>query len=145
MPQAKLTLEYIDKSQNKTIREMFTDEKAGAELDRFVAKHRLHLSKEYSSGKPTGVEITGKRADVEAFITTFLSGDSGGGVYNLVTFSAQDICECGHAKKDHEDTTQDQSHPLSSGRSGDIQAGTHKGATKCRVCTDCFKFRPCRN
>jgi hypothetical protein len=54
----------------------------------------------------------------------------------------EDICECGHTKAEHENTTQDLPHPLQSGRGGDIAAGTHRGATRCRVCTDCLKFRP---
>lgn len=58
----------------------------------------------------------------------------------------QDICECGHTKAEHENTTEDLRHPLQSGRGGDIGAGTHRGATKCRVCTGsvkCVKFRAC--
>ena len=57
----------------------------------------------------------------------------------------QDICECGHTKAEHENTTQDLRHSLSSGRGGDITAGTHKGATACKVCkgsVKCVKFRP---
>lgn len=59
----------------------------------------------------------------------------------------QDICECGHKEEEHENITEDLRHPLQSGRGGDIAAGTHKGATKCRACTGpvkCVKFRPRR-
>lgn len=79
--QATLTVELIEQSRNRTISEMFTDENAGQEIDRFVAKHRLLLEKEYVSGEPSGFVLSGDEEEVREFMRTFLSEDSGGGVY----------------------------------------------------------------
>jgi hypothetical protein len=57
----------------------------------------------------------------------------------------QDTCECGHTRAEHEDARESEMEwvePVS--RQGDVEAGTHRGTTRCRVCTDCVKFRPRR-
>lgn len=79
---SRLTIELLEHSQNSNIRDMFHNEKAGEQIDAFVAKHHLHLQKE-GLGQPTGIVLTGKLADLEDFIKTFLSADSGRGVYHL--------------------------------------------------------------
>ena len=81
---SKLTLELLEQSRNPKIREMFTNDEAGREIDNFVAKHHLHLNKECNAlGEPTGVVLTGKLSNLQEFIKTFLSEDSERGVYVL--------------------------------------------------------------
>lgn len=80
---SQLILELLEQSRNQKIREMFTNKEAGNEIDIFIAKHHLHSKKEGLGDQPTGVVLTGKLADLQDFIKTFLSEDSGRGVYVL--------------------------------------------------------------
>jgi len=79
MPRAELTIELLEQSRNPKIQHMF----AGREIDDFVSKHKLQSRKEYTSGEPSGVVLTGEKADLEEFIKTYLSEDAGRGVYTL--------------------------------------------------------------
>ncbi len=83
MTRAELTIELLEQSRNLTIRTMFLSEEAGREIDDFITKHHLQSRKEYTSGEPSGVVLTGEKADLEDFIKQYLSEDGGRGVYAL--------------------------------------------------------------
>ena len=80
--QGKLTLELVELSRNKTIREMFTNEKAGNEINVFVKQHHLHLNlTQRATGEPDGFELTGDSAALREFLGRYLGDDAETGVY----------------------------------------------------------------
>jgi len=74
----------LDLSSNPTIREMFTDAKAGQEIRLFLNKNGLHLERAGEmKGEAVAVEITGPSSALLMFVDKFLHDDAPGGVYSL--------------------------------------------------------------